>query len=131
MIKFNWKLTFFALLFCIVSFAATDTRAQSDDDDEAGGYVAIRTTDPRAKAAAAFAVGERSKSTRSTITLVSINSAKSQVVAGTNYELCMLVSIQKPNTEAVRQFVVAVVYQNLQEKYQLTSWIAGDECPAN
>lgn len=108
--------------------AATDARAQSDDDDEAGGYIAIRTTDPRAKAAADFAVGSRSKSTGSAITLVSIKSAKTQVVAGANYQLCMLVSVKKPNAEAVRQFVVAVVYQNLQEKYQLTSWTVTDDC---
>lgn len=130
MIKINWKLPFFALALCVISFAAaSDVRAQSDDDDEAGGYIAIRTTDPRATAAAAFAVGERSKSTGAKVSVVSIRSAKSQVVAGVNYQLCMLVSVKEPNAEAYQELVVAVVYQNLQQKYSLSSWTEADECP--
>jgi len=68
-------------------------------------------------AAAAFAVRERARQTRRRVTLVSIVSAESQVVAGTNYRLVM--NVREAGEVGS---VTAVVFQSLRRRMSLTSW---------
>ncbi len=61
------------------------------------------------------------------IELVSVHKAERQVVAGSNYRLCLKVLSQGEKGGAdVTPFVKVVVYQNLKQEYKLTSWEISD-----
>lgn len=87
-----------------------------------GGYKEIPSDDPRAAAAAEFAVTKRAEEQEG-LTLDAIEKAESQVVAGTNFRLCMTVSLGEE-----KQQVKAVIYQNLKAEYSLTSWDVVETC---
>jgi hypothetical protein len=87
----------------------------------AGGYRDTAKDDPEALAAARFAIKEQSRKLHTRISLVSIQRAEVQVVAGLNYRLCMKVKVKRKT-----QTVTVVVYKNLKQKYSLTSWTPGD-----
>src|SRR5688500_2991795 len=106
-------LTVLALLILGANIAAP--RAQ--ERPIAGGYGERPTNDRSVTAAAAFAVRERGRQTRRRITLLSITSAESQVVAGVNYRLVMDVR----EGGEVRS-VTTVVHQNLRRRLSLVSW---------
>lgn len=91
----------------------------------AGGYSSVAVDDASVVAAAGFAVDKRveTNTEQEGMKLDSIDKAESQVVAGRNFRLCMTVSM---DTE--HQQVQAVVYQNLQQKYSLTSWNPVETC---
>lgn len=82
-----------------------------------GGYKEIPNDDPEVVAAADFAIGEQGQKQEISITLVSIEKAASQVVAGINYRLCLKVEVDDEAQE-----IQAVVHRNLQKEYSLTSW---------
>jgi ABC-type Na+ efflux pump permease subunit len=82
-----------------------------------GGYKEVANDDSEVVAAADFAVNEQGRKQEASITLVSIEHAEQQVVAGINYRLCL-----KVETDGETQEVKAVVYRNLQREYSLTSW---------
>ena len=78
------------------------------------------------EAAAAFAVHESPG-----YVLKGVYSAKTQVVAGTNYSLCLWV--RTPGHEAnplKRRLVAALVFQGLDKHYELTSWHEVETCQA-
>lgn len=87
----------------------------------AGGYRDIAKDDPEALAAARFAIKVQSRKLHTRISLVSIQLAEVQVVAGLNYRLCMKVKVRRKTQSAT-----VVVYKNLKQKYSLTSWTPGD-----
>ena len=92
-----------------------------------GGYKAIAADDAGAQAAAEFAVSAEAAKTSRSIELVSVHKAERQVVAGSNYRLCLKITSQGEDGEAdVTHFVQAVVYQNLKREYKLTSWTKSD-----
>ena len=82
-----------------------------------GGYSSVGTDSKDVVDAAEFAVAEQSK-TNSGLTLKSIESAKWQVVAGSNVELTLQVN-DGGKTKTAR----AVVYTDLDQKRSLTSWV--------
>jgi Aspartic acid proteinase inhibitor len=82
-----------------------------------GGYSAASTFSKEVTEAAEFAVAEQSKANAGLI-LKSIESAKSQVVAGTNVELMLSVT-DGGKTKTAR----AVVYTDLKQTRSLTSWV--------
>ncbi len=88
----------------------------------AGGYSEAPQTDRDVISAAQFAAAEESRRKRVRVTLVSIEHAERQVVAGLNYKLCLRIK-----TRGEIHNVTAIVYQNLKQKYSLTSW-AADGC---
>lgn len=99
-----------------------------------GGYKEAPTDDPEVKAAAEFAVGAQGEKESITITLRSIENAERQVVAGTNYKLCLRVG---KGDDAEDVDVKVVVFRSLKKEYQLKSWDEetcsepeGDEDPA-
>jgi hypothetical protein len=81
-----------------------------------GGYSKAATTDPEVAEMAEFAVAESAKETPG-LTLLSITSAETQVVAGMNYRLTLSVKDSDKTRTAE-----AVVYRDLQQKKSLTSW---------
>ena len=92
-----------------------------------GGYKEIDKDDAEAQAAAEFAVAEQAKKQDTTIKLVSVEHAESQVVAGINYKLCLKVEVEdKENNVDATEEVQVVVYRNLQKAYSLTSWQQAD-----
>jgi hypothetical protein len=100
--------------FCVLFLAPSLCQAQI-----AGGYQEISKIDETAVATANFAVRTRAKKDVS-LKLISIERAERQVVAGANYRLCLAVKSNNKRREAT-----AVVYQNLQNKFSLTSWTDG------
>lgn len=120
------KQTFGLMLAICCIFSAISVSAQ-DDEPIVGGYSSADTDDARVVAAAKFAVGSRAKTTkRKNLKLDSIEKAEMQVVAGLNYRLCMNVG-----DGGKAQTVNAVVYQNLKQKYSLTSWDVVESCGVN
>lgn len=100
--------------FCVLFIAPSLCQAQI-----VGGYSEVSKTDKTVVATAIFAVKTQVKKDVS-LKLISIERAERQVVAGANYRLCMAVNSKNKRREAT-----AVVYQNLQNKFSLTSWTAG------
>ncbi|HKC64820.1 MAG TPA: cystatin domain-containing protein [Pyrinomonadaceae bacterium] len=84
-----------------------------------GGYKEISTDDAEVEAAAKFAVEAEGRKQDASYTLVSIEHAESQVVAGINYRLCLKVS---ESADSDPKEVQTVVYKNLKREYSLTSW---------
>lgn len=108
-----------ALALCAVFGCAIVAAAQT----RVGGYKEISKDDAEVEAAANFAVAEQGRKKGTSFTLVSIERAESQVVAGINYRLCLKVSTDdddEPNGAQV------VVYRNLRKEYSLTSWEDAD-----
>jgi hypothetical protein len=114
-------LIIFALLG-IIFICAAPGFAQSDET-VVGGYRKIETTNAQAVAAANFAVKSQSKKQKAKIKLLSISRAEQQVVAGMNYNLCLQIEVrEKGKKTAVPQTVQTVVFLDLKQKYELTSW---------
>jgi hypothetical protein len=89
-----------------------------------GGYSAVATDDEGVVAAAEFAVAYRAeKAEQEGLTLGSADKAEKQSVAGTNYRLCLTVSLDDEF-----QQVLTVIYQNLKREYTLKSREAVESC---
>ncbi len=88
-----------------------------DDDDEAGGPVAVNTSDPGVVAAARFAVNQQARNSGATIRLVSVDQAKRQLVSGINYFLCLSVEMGGETTQ-----VHVTVYNNGNQN-RLGKWV--------
>ena len=88
-----------------------------------GGYADASNSDPEVVAAARFAIKTETQKLHARITLVLIERAEVQVVAGLNYRLCMRVKMKGKTRN-----VSAVIYKNLKQKYSLTSWSAAAGC---
>jgi hypothetical protein len=82
-----------------------------------GGYKQVDTTDSNVVSTAKFAVNTQRLKQGRRISLVSVERAEMQIVAGRNYQLWLKV---KNNNQIQR--VTTVVYQDLQQKYSLSSW---------
>ena len=91
----------------------------------AGGYQAAGDT-KAVREAAEFAVHESQL-----YDLKGIYSAKTQVVAGTNYSLCLWVRQKDHEANPLhRRMVQALVFQGLDGHYELTSWQEVNVCHA-
>ena len=88
-----------------------------------GGYKQVDKADAGAVAAAGFAINAQSEKTGMQYELGEIVKAERQVVAGSNYRLCLQVSADGDESF----FVQVVVYVDLKKNYKLTSW-ADSEC---
>jgi len=104
--------------FAFVSIHAFDVLAQPAQI--AGGYSEASKTDPEVLSAARFAIKQERRKLGRHLSLISIERAEVQVVAGLNYRLCLKLKIKGKTQEAT-----AVVYKNLKQKYSLSSWDAG------
>ena len=104
-------------LIMLVLLTVAFSCANSVMAQRAGGYKEASVKDADVIAAANFAVGEEGRKEGTSIKLVSIERAEIQVVAGTNYRLCLKVEIDNETKD-----VKAVVYRNLSKAYLLTDW---------
>ena len=86
-----------------------------------GGYKDAAIDDAGVVAAAEFAVSDHSEKNEVSLEIVRIVKAERQIVAGTNYRLCVEVKVVEEGNDDT-QFVQAVVYQDLKKVYKLTSW---------
>jgi hypothetical protein len=118
-----------SLMFMIALgvFLSYGIMAQAQGRPMLGGYKEVSTDDAQVQAAADFAVKAQGEKDEASIKLVSIEHAESQVVAGTNYRLCLKVEVENKDdgTEATQE-VQVVVFRNLQRVYSLTSWQAAE-----
>ena len=118
------KYPFFGIIALI---GLTAMFAVTANAQKVGGYKDIAADDAGARAAAEFAVGTEAAKTSRAIELVSVHKAERQVVAGSNYRLCLKITSQGEDGEAdVTHFVQVVVYQNLKREYSLSSWTKSD-----
>lgn len=109
-----------AALFC-ASQASAQTRPLL------GGYKEIAKTDAAAKKAALFAVSAEAKRSEKEIEFISIVKAERQVVAGSNYRMCLKVSTEgAEGQDDAEVFVKVVVYVDPKGVQKLTSWEASD-----
>jgi hypothetical protein len=119
----NMKKKIRQLLAAATAFAAFCLAPTICQAQTAGGYSEISKTDKAVVAAANFAVETQSRK-GAPLKLVSIERAKRQIVAGSNYRMCLVVRQANKRREAV-----AVIYRNLQNQFKLTSWTPG-KCSA-
>lgn len=118
-IKFKNFVAFALLVVVFVGSSAVFGQKQT----VVGGYTSVSVKDKNVVKAAKFAVKERAKSQNTKVNLVGIKNAKMQVVAGRNYEICLLTNyLNGRSNQLVDQFVRVVVYRDLKNKYTLTSW---------
>ena len=112
---------FMIAAICAV-FGCVSAFAQSDD--EAGGYVKASVNDAKVKAAANYAITVKAKEMKETLRLQSIKRAETQVVAGMNYRVCMVIYVpsKQAQTDGVTLYIDATIYQNLQGQYKITAW---------
>lgn len=93
-----------------------------------GGYNEAAVDNSEVVEAAEFAVEEQGRKQEMMVSLVSIERAETQVVAGKNFRLCLKVTLKaEGEDEESEQMVKVVVNRNLQKVYSLTSW-AEEEC---
>jgi hypothetical protein len=104
--------------FIVVSGNAFDVSAQ--DSPMVGSYQEVSKTDREAVSAAKFAIRSEKRQQGGRLSLISIERAERQVVAGLNYRLCLKVKMKGKTENAT-----AVVYKNLEQKYALSSWDTG------
>lgn len=88
----------------------------------AGAYADASVNDSEVRTAARFAIQAREKQQGSRLSLISIERAERQVVAGLNYRLHLKVK----NGRQTRD-VTAVVYKDLRQRFRLTDWKVDDE----
>ncbi len=120
----------------VIFAAAKTTAAQQTEDLKTpiiGGYSTAEVTDAEVISSANFAVKAQAKKQRAKIKIVAVSRAEKQIVAGTNYRLCLQVeTLENGNKTAVPQTVLTIVFRSLKQKYQLTSWAVAacaDEMP--
>ena len=113
---------FVAFALLLIVFACSSA-AFAQREPVVGGYAEVSVKDKTVVKAAKFAVTQRAKTQNTKVNLVEIKNAKMQVVAGRNYEICLMTNyLNKRSNQLVDQFVRVVVYRNLKNKYSLTSW---------
>ncbi len=113
--KKNWRAVVIVAALNIVLGAMSGVLAQQVPI--AGGYAETSSNDPEVVSAARFAIRAEGRRQGASITLLAIERAEVQVVAGLNYMLRLKVKVNNKT-----QDVTAVVYRNLKQKYSLSSW---------
>lgn len=119
--KNNLRLMIIFAALAFIFACAAAARAQVEEPVIGGGY-SNAAADAQVVSAANFAVKAQAKKDKTKIRLIAVNKAAQQVVAGTNYKLCLSVEIMEKKKPVVPQIVEAVVFKNLKQKFELTSW---------
>jgi hypothetical protein len=109
------------ILFGLVLFGSLAVAQQIT-----GGFGNANVKDPEVIAAAKYALETKNtalnRSGNRAFTLLEIQKAQVQVVAGLNYRVCIRVKLG-----SILRIADALVYQNLQNTYSLSSW-TWDKC---
>lgn len=109
------------LLLAALSFVFSFASVAFAQGPIVGGYAETAADDPDAVAAGRFAIAREGRKEHARISLISIERAEVQVVAGLNYKLWL-----KVKSHGKTQDVLAVVYKNLKGQYSLTGWDVGN-----
>ena len=111
------------LSFAIFAAASMFVSNASAQGIKVGGYKDLNKTDAGARAAAIFAVEAIASKTKGTVELNSVLAAASQLVAGTNYRLCLKVTMSGAEDEPdVITTLTVFVNRDLKRKYTLGVW---------
>lgn len=97
---------------CFLAFPVT----RVSSENVPGGYSTIGLSDD-AKAAAEYAVQEQAKLEAAVLKLTDISRAERQIVAGVNYRLDIVVTVNGSERKAR-----IVVFKDLKSHYQVASW---------
>jgi hypothetical protein len=116
--KKNLPIVFMFVALIVISGNAFGVLAQGPPI--VGNYREASKIDREVVSAARFAIKSEKRKQGGRLSLVSIERAERQVVAGFNYRLCLKVKMKDETKD-----VTAVVYKNLRQKYALTSWDTG------
>jgi len=95
--------------------------AIKDVPKAAGAYRTVSQRSPDVRAAYAFAIKSQAAKEAKPFAFVRVLKAESQVVAGMNYRVCMLVREGKGRSKSV----TVVVTKDLKNVWTLTSWVPG------
>lgn len=120
--KKSLRMLFVAAAFAVVLACASVSFAQP----RVGGYKTAAVDAADVTAAAEFAVDAQNKKDDFGRTLVEVLSAEKQLVAGTNYRLC--IQSKLGGDEGEMHYVRVVVYMDLKQVYKLTSWADDETC---
>ena len=93
-----------------------------------GGYKAVPTDNETVIDAAEFAANTQSEKTGTNINIETIETAARQIVAGTNYKLCLQVAVGEENEKPSVEFIQAIVFYSLQQEFSLKSWTKVSDC---
>jgi Cystatin domain len=117
--KKQLQITFLLISICAFGSLSSAVSAQI----KVGGFKEIAKNDVGALAAAKFAIAKKAKTDQSKIVLMSVEKAESQLVAGTNFRLCLVVEVEEKgeNVRTDRQVLVQV-YRNLKNVFTLSKW---------
>lgn len=122
MMKFQHKPKKLPLLaaLCIVFFCVSASFAQI----KTGGYKTVDVSDAGVAEAAEFVVRELGRKDEIELSLESVERAERQVVAGTNYRLCLLIRYpaQEEDEEEIVSTMQVVVFRSLKNEFNLKSW---------
>lgn len=111
------KTTKFTIALAIVTMIAAFT-INTIAQPRVGGFKPVAKTDPAVQEAAKFAPDAKNKTSPWGYRLVDILKAERQIVAGTNFRMCLSISEAGGQPFAVQ----AVVYVDLQRVSKLTGW---------
>lgn len=104
------------------------TNAMVSDDDIAGGYVTRKVDDKEVLTAVKKGIALKAKEMKKKYKLETLFKAESQVVAGTNYRVCMSIALPRKG-DIVEIFKAnAVIFKSLQGTYKVLSWEEVDSC---
>lgn len=111
----------------IAAFAFIAAVANVASAQKVGGYRVVDASAADVQAAAEFAVSTQAEKTQKEMELVDVLKAEKQVVAGTNYRMCLKVDSEAgEGQDFVTIFIQAVVYVDLKANKKLTSWAISD-----
>lgn len=118
----------FGMLLLLVALSATFSSVNVIFSQQSrpivGGYKEVAKDAEDVIAAANWAVEEAGRKQEAELSLVSIERAERQTVAGVNYRLCLRVRVNGEDEDAddATQDVKAVIYRSLKNQYELKSW---------
>lgn len=123
----NSSRIFFITVFFIIAACATTGFGQKRPPN-VGGYSSANVEDADVKAAAKFAVKAKAAELKQKIDLQSIAKAERQVVAGTNYRLCIeaYAAPLKEGEDGVTVWATVIVYREPAGAMKLTKWEESD-----
>src|SRR5438128_814917 len=116
----NWRAIFNLMAFCIALGCAGTAFGQI----KTGSYKSVPISDAGVKAAADYAVETKAAELEQELNLEGVITAEKQIVAGTNYRLCLQISApaKEEGEDGVTVWIKTVVYQNLKGEYKITRW---------
>ena len=122
--KNNLRTLFTIAVFCLALGAAVSAFGQI----KTGGYRAVSVSDQGVTDAADFALEIKASEMDEELSLESIVKAETQVVAGTNYRLCLEIYVpaKEEETDGVTLYIQTVIFRSLKNEYSIKSWEESD-----